>query len=376
MPLPAMLQQIQQNPLTKRVMSSRLLQILVAATMSFVAFLIYVSSQHKCDMSGNLQPLLTFTTQTLTSARIAYWLDYGSLLGAVRDGGTILSHEFDTDIGLHEVDCPRALQTLRDTVSQSDDASVRGLHVYGQSEYVPGKGSALLGYSSYLHAPCARVYDSNGQYYTDIYWYRTVSPQTIRRQMEMSQMGKTVSQEMNQQDHIDAQTHAAAAVAHALDAAAEDEIDSKTSRLMHAKPTADAIAVAAQKAAAEVRLVAPPPDYNPLTDGLLLCNDEAYDEAHEPGGCKRLADVMPLKSFTMKSGLTVTIPHNAEKLLFEMYGQDWRTPRAKGYKGVVCRIVPRPWILATIIATAIIAIVFVCRASNQQAKPQLRYTQL
>lgn len=56
--------------------------------------------------------LLKFVTKTLDEAGIDYWLDYGTLLGAVRNKGFI-SNDSDADISIYEKDAKKAFEVLQ-----------------------------------------------------------------------------------------------------------------------------------------------------------------------------------------------------------------------------------------------------------------------
>jgi hypothetical protein len=58
-----------------------------------------------------LKEVLFFTTDLLTRRGIPYWIDFGTLLGAVRDGGFI-PWDSDADLGVDIRDWPRVLDLL------------------------------------------------------------------------------------------------------------------------------------------------------------------------------------------------------------------------------------------------------------------------
>lgn len=64
-----------------------------------------------------------------------YWLDYGSLLGAWRDGG-IIPWEFDLDMGVMLEDCDKYL-ALKDALAKD------GLTLYKRGDYVPAKKKSV-----------------------------------------------------------------------------------------------------------------------------------------------------------------------------------------------------------------------------------------
>jgi len=58
----------------------------------------------KCYMIPNLKHLFTNTLTTLYSHNIDAFLDFGSLLGAIREG-SMIPYEFDIDIGIKLEQC-------------------------------------------------------------------------------------------------------------------------------------------------------------------------------------------------------------------------------------------------------------------------------
>lgn len=116
-----------------------------------------------------VQPLFATTVRHLNSVNntAGYWLDYGSLLGAHRDGG-IIPWEFDMDMSVLEEDCD-AFLGVREAMAAD------GLHVYARGERVPQKENKLLGYDAFMHMTCARIYDADYKYYVDLYWYKRLT---------------------------------------------------------------------------------------------------------------------------------------------------------------------------------------------------------
>lgn len=64
-----------------------------------------------------LRTLLLFTEELLARHRIAHWLDYGALLGAVR-GGAFVPWDSDVDFGLLRADLP-ALRALEPEIRRA-----------------------------------------------------------------------------------------------------------------------------------------------------------------------------------------------------------------------------------------------------------------
>ena len=231
----------------------------------------------RCDMTKHLMPLLVTTASVLNRHNVSYWIDYGTLLGAERDG-QIIPHDFDVDFGIRLEDC-NALYKLR-----GEFADV-GMRLYGRSEWISAKASFLLLYSGYLNKACARLYDVRSGFCVDIDWHT--------------------------------------------------KLDSR--RLSKSTPQ---IAGKLLPTATEYGTVYLPTAYNPETDGDLWCNEEGFSAngGTDAGGCRRHDDLFPLKTVQMYQ-TNVAAPRHSERLLNEMYGADWRTPRTKGYK-FVCQFFP------------------------------------
>ena len=62
---------------------------------------------------GHLQNLATTVLPPLAEHEVPYWLDYGSLLGAVREGG-IIRHDSDIDIGVRFSHLPELRKAMKD----------------------------------------------------------------------------------------------------------------------------------------------------------------------------------------------------------------------------------------------------------------------
>jgi hypothetical protein len=69
-----------------------------------------------------------------------------------------------------------------------------------------------------------------------------------------------------------------------------------------------------------------------------LCNIEAFDGSW-PGGCRIYNTVYPLQPISVL-GVQQWIPNSPEINLEQCYGPDWRIPRPKGYKVLVCGWMP------------------------------------
>jgi len=143
--------------------------VTAVVTLIISTYLLYLHLWYKCDVRPILLPLLATATRHFSSvqAGAGFFLDYGSLLGAWRDGGMI-PHEFDIDMAVMEEDCDKYV-ALRPQLEKE------GLHMYTRGEYVPMKANWLLGYSGYLSKACLRLYDWNKEYYIDFDWYKRMT---------------------------------------------------------------------------------------------------------------------------------------------------------------------------------------------------------
>ena len=113
---------------------------------------------------------------------MTYWLDFGTLLGAVREKG-IIGWEYDVDVGMPEEMCERA-----STPAVREAFSSMGYTLYNRSDYIPQKvkltwddQTKSLGWSSgYMSTVCLRVYDRELTYFVDVYWYQKVTKEEAK----------------------------------------------------------------------------------------------------------------------------------------------------------------------------------------------------
>ena len=237
--------------------------------------LLYVDWTGKCNMSANLAPLLLFTVSAFNAADIEYWLDYGTLLGAVRSS-SVIPHEFDIDLSSSIDECERILQL-------EPDFSRAGFRMYGRSDWVREKASFLFGYGGYLHKPCVRIYDPRTLYYVDVDWHQRL----------------------------------------------------QASMLPASPLPPDYPLAASTPSASPYGSVYLPRAYTPA-DGDLWCNEEGFN-GNDPGGCRRDSAIFPLSRLQMY-GVEMKAPARSEELLRDMYGDSWRQPVAKGYKLLFCAL--------------------------------------
>ena len=240
-------------------------------------FVLYLTYTGKCDMSHNLAPLLRYTTQTFNEHGISYWLDYGTLLGAEREGG-IIPHEFDIDLSSAIEECDAILK-LRSVFERE-----RGYRMYGRDDWVREKASFVFGYGGYLHKPCVRIYDPDTLYYVDVDWHQRLS----------------------------------------------------ASQLPESPQLASSPAPANTPASSPYGMVYLPRAYQP-SDGDVWCNEEGFN-GNDPGGCRRDTALFPLTTVQLY-GVDMKVPADAVQVLRDMYGDSWRQPRPKGYKMLFCKVI-------------------------------------
>lgn len=106
---------------------SRLLLFLTALCLSFIAalhllILPRLSGGYNDDcftsesQISSLRNLLVNVTRLLNSAGVTYWLDYGTLLAAVRDG-ELIPWDHDADIGYFATDSGKIGNLRKDVMS-------------------------------------------------------------------------------------------------------------------------------------------------------------------------------------------------------------------------------------------------------------------
>lgn len=241
---------------------------------------VFIIIGNKCAMSANLKDLFVHTTSFLHNNHLEYFLDFGSLLGAIRDDG-LIPWEFDIDIGVQSDDCSRIVD-----MSTQLNAQYK-YHIYDQLTWIPQKYNPVLGFSGYITSPCARIYDENDQYYVDIYWYKKYS-------------------------------------AH--------ELLSGTAQ--HIRPNGDILHP-------QIPQSVPDEYYNTLTDNseAVWCNDDGHT-GDDKGGCRPDSWIYPLQSIRISidplTQVDVSVPAKSDRVLSAMYEDTWMIPRAKGYKFLVC----------------------------------------
>ena len=109
------------------------------------------------------------------------WLNYGTMLGAVRNEDIIM-HENDNDIGIMDKDCKGLkAEFFRDLAKVGLAAYNRSVEVPDKKHLVWDHQQSRFGYSSpYLHMPCLRIFDQRFHFYIDVYSYEEVPVEKAR----------------------------------------------------------------------------------------------------------------------------------------------------------------------------------------------------
>lgn len=135
-------------------MSKAAARLLLGCCCLVVSVLLAIGSiKSVCDTREHLKPLLTKATRALHQFDLDYFLDFGTLLGVIRDHD-IIPHEYDVDLTLTDGGCAR-LPLLRSKFAE------HGLRLYTWDEWIPQKYNRFLGSDGYVHVPCARFYDKD-----------------------------------------------------------------------------------------------------------------------------------------------------------------------------------------------------------------------
>lgn len=131
-----------------------------------------------CAVDPNMRKLLGDVSGALAHSNFTYWIDYGTLLGAMREGH-LIPWEFDVDLGIQEEECERLMGASRSLFGETGYRAVNKgeymwekklMHIYDPTE------------TGTLRALCTRVYFSHFfGLYVDIYWYRRVRTADIPR---------------------------------------------------------------------------------------------------------------------------------------------------------------------------------------------------
>ncbi|KAJ9449837.1 hypothetical protein DIPPA_52434 [Diplonema papillatum] len=268
----------------RSMLRERKRNVLICVVLMLLLFGLYKRDRFCWGTKPAMEGLYHNVISAMHASKAAdWWLDYGTLLGAVREN-EILEHEYDIDIGLTREACAVVAQ-------KKHLFSEYGLTLYTRSDHISQKVKLTWNdlehrfkmSSGYLHVPCLRAYDSNG-YFVDFYDYTTLSSQTL------------------------------AAMVHNDTWFRLPKVDPKGNRnwsLNSLKKETDDL----------------PP---------MLCCTHGLDPAEsEQGGCQLYDTVFPLQHTTFL-GKEVNLPRDTDRHLIEAYGDDWRIPHRKGIKGPLC----------------------------------------
>eukprot|EP01059_Diplonema_ambulator_P030507 TRINITY_DN5244_c0_g2_i1.p1 TRINITY_DN5244_c0_g2~~TRINITY_DN5244_c0_g2_i1.p1 ORF type:complete len:292 (+),score=48.78 TRINITY_DN5244_c0_g2_i1:60-935(+) len=255
-----------------------------------VMFVLVVMTVKRWDFCWGAKPKMTLLyDKTVTAMEEVgvndWWLDYGTLLGAVRDKG-LLEHEYDLDIGITYEECSKMTSPEGKAVFAK-----YGLKLYHNKDYIPEKRT--LTYDTiekrikmsdpFLGVGCARAYGPNG-YYVDFYPYISLTPSELTTRRDSGNF--TLFPEFS----------------------------------MDGSP-----------------YLLPPSASNSLEDpSTLACTPLGLvKEEQYKGGCFLHNAIRPLKPLTFM-GKNVRIPNAPEIVLREAYGRTWGTPITKGIRGPLC----------------------------------------
>jgi hypothetical protein len=124
-------------------------------------------------MSQNLLPLMKYTINELNKASIPFFLDYGTLLAAIRNGA-LIPWEFDVDLSVNEEYCDQIFAEMHAKFKKE-----KNYNMFTRKQWIPEKFNPVLGSDGYLNKPCVRVYDDKMQYYVDIDWQTRILAEEV-----------------------------------------------------------------------------------------------------------------------------------------------------------------------------------------------------
>ena len=251
------------------------LAVFVAALLSCL----YVRNEFCFNSRHKMNDLFQRTSAALDESGEDWWIDYGTLLGAIREE-RLIEHEYDIDLGIMHGSCDKVY-------AHKAAFEKRGLKLYNRADFIPAKNK--LNYDTekqrfyysdgYIHAPCLRVYHPSG-YFGDIYDYSEYSSAAIKQHL------------------------------------------TKEGSIFNAPHNADPSGK----------------DYNRNDPDapLLMCNSHALlDAEKEKGGCVYTTSLRPLNQRQFL-GRSVPVPAKPIDFLVGYYGKSWTTPLTKGVRGPVC----------------------------------------
>ena len=138
--------------LFRRLLRERLRLCLFCISVTFLCVFALTVAQNTCNMERNLGALLVFAREFFEANKVTWWVDYGTLLGAIREQ-RILPFEFDLDLAIQDFDTPKLY-------AQRDFVESRGFFLYKRDEFVPNKKTFYgTGGDGFLRSPGLRIYD-------------------------------------------------------------------------------------------------------------------------------------------------------------------------------------------------------------------------
>ena len=205
------------------------------------------------------------------------WLDYGTLLGAERDG-MIIKWDHDVDVSVPEGECMYLRRALRHTAqlfSPNDKLSTSPFRIFRQNQPIRFKHKGR----STVTFPCARIYLLKGKY-IDIYEYQNFGEKEWRAQRE---------------------------------------------KLLETNPNSISFP-------SDESLALSPPSTSsssPSSSLSFVCSYESLQLGKEP--CQRKEYVFPLRPVIFEN-FKWYAPHNTPAYLEGYYGKEWRTPLSRKSK--------------------------------------------
>eukprot|EP01064_Diplonema_japonicum_P037540 TRINITY_DN8803_c0_g1_i1.p1 TRINITY_DN8803_c0_g1~~TRINITY_DN8803_c0_g1_i1.p1 ORF type:complete len:303 (+),score=40.45 TRINITY_DN8803_c0_g1_i1:44-910(+) len=259
----------------------------VAATIAVIILMLLVKRWDFCwGARPRMEKLYDATITSMEEIGVKdWWLDYGTLLGAIRDK-SLLEHEYDLDFGITYEQCEKMTSKKGKEIFLK-----RGLLLYSDKDHISEKQTLTYDTvekkikiaTAYLGVGCARAYGPSG-YFVDFYPYVSLTP-----------------------DQVNARAPAGNFTLFPVFSMDGTPYPSP----IPASPTLDSLNSLA---------------CTPL--GLL--KEEQFD-----GGCFLHHAVWPLKPHRFLDK-DVLIPNQPEVVLREAYGNTWVTPITKGIRGPLC----------------------------------------
>lgn len=156
-----------------------------------------------CCVAAGLRRTARHVFEQLEEARVRYWLEGGSLLGAMR-GGDILPWDYDVDIGIYREDIPRCTWLLR-----ASDKPVTDPHGFVWERAVEGDFFRVqFSQVNRLHVDIFPFYSRNGTMTKDT-WFKNHRQDTefpehyLKPLSTIDFVGKAVSTPNNIHDFLE-----------------------------------------------------------------------------------------------------------------------------------------------------------------------------